>query len=74
MKEQFRKIFETSMDREKARAALMRWIDQVEKMHVTAFQSFLVTLRNWFELILNYFLERWTNAFAECARKGCQVR
>ena len=65
LKEQFRKIFETSMDREKARTALIRWIDKVEKMKVTAFQSFLVTLRNWFELILNYFLERWTNAFAE---------
>lgn len=65
LKEQFRKIFETSMDREKARAALIRWIDKVEKMNVSAFQSFLVTLRNWFELILNYFLERWTNAFAE---------
>jgi hypothetical protein len=32
---------------------------------VTAPQSFLVTLKNWFELILNYFIERWTNAFAE---------
>ena len=65
LKEQFRKIFETVMDREKARTALIRWIDQVEKMNVTAFPSFLVPLRNWFELILNYFLERWTNAFAE---------
>lgn len=65
LKEQFRKIFETVMNREKARAALIRWMGQVEKMNVTAFQSFLVTLRNWFELILNYFIERWTNAFAE---------
>lgn len=65
LKEQFRKIFETSIDREKARTALIRWIAKVEKMKLTTFQSFLVTLRNWFELILNYFLERCTNAFAE---------
>jgi len=65
LKEQFRTIFETVTDREKARVALLRWMKQVEKLNVTALQSFLVTLKNWFELILNYFLERWTNAFAE---------
>jgi len=65
LKEQFRTIFETITDREKARTALLRWIKQVEKQSVTALQSFLVTLKNWFDLILNYFLERWTNAFAE---------
>lgn len=65
LKEQFRTIFETITDREQARLALRRWMKQVEKQSVTALQSFLVTLKNWFELILNYFLERWTNAFAE---------
>ena len=65
LKEQFRTIFETVPDRKKARAALLRWMKQVEKQDVTALQSFLVTLHNWFELILNYFIERWTNAFAE---------
>lgn len=65
LKEQFRTIFETVTDREKARTALQQWIKRVQKQNVTAFQSFLVTLNNWFELILNYFIERWTNAFAE---------
>lgn len=65
LKEQFRMIFETITDRGKARTALLRWIKQVEKQSVTALHSFLVTLKNWFELILNYFVERWTNAFAE---------
>jgi len=64
-KEQFHTIFETFTDREKARTALPRWINQVEKRTVTVLQFFLVTLKNWFELILNYFVERWTNAFAE---------
>lgn len=65
LKEKFRTIFETMTDRKKARTALQHWIKQVQKQKVTAFQPFLVTLGNWFELILNYFLERWTNAFAE---------
>ena len=65
LKEQFRTIFETITDRDTARVALRRWMKQVEKQSLTALQSFLVTLKNWFELILNYFLERWTNAFAE---------
>jgi transposase len=65
LKEQFRTIFETVTDREKARLALRRWMKQVEKFNITALQTFLVTLKNWFELILNYFVERWTNAFAE---------
>lgn len=65
LKEQFRTIFETITDRETASAALTRWIKQVEKLNVKALHSFLVTLKNWFELILNYFVERWTNAFAE---------
>lgn len=65
LKEEFRTIFETITDREKARTALLRWMKQVEKQSVTALQPFLVTLKNWFELILNYFIERWTNAFAE---------
>lgn len=65
LKEQFRAIFETSTDREKARTALQHWIKRVQKQNVTALQPFLVTLNNWLDLILNYFLERWTNAFAE---------
>jgi transposase len=65
LKEQFRAIFETITDREKARSALLHWIKQVQKQNVVALQSFLATLNNWFELILNYFIERWTNAFAE---------
>jgi transposase len=65
LKEQFRTIFETVTNREQAGVALRHWMKQVEKHSVTALQSFLVTLKNWFELILNYFMERWTNAFAE---------
>lgn len=65
LKELFRLLFETLTNREEAKQALQIWIQQVEAMQVKAFQPFLVTLNNWFEQILNYFIESWTNAFAE---------
>jgi len=65
LKELFRLLFDTLTDREEAKLALQIWMQQVEALDIKAFKPFLVTLSNWFEQILNYFLERWTNAFAE---------
>jgi transposase len=65
LKEQFRTIFETTTDREEAKRRLEDWIKTVESLGVKALQSFLTTLRNWFDYILNYFHERWNNGFAE---------
>lgn len=59
LNEEFRAIFETITDREQAGAALLRWIEQVEEQSVTALRTFLVTLKNRFELIANYFIDRW---------------
>jgi transposase len=65
LKELFRLLFETLTNREEAKQALQTWMQQVEAMQVKAFKPFLVTLNNWFEQILNYFIEKWTNAFAK---------
>lgn len=65
LKELFRLLFDTLTDREEAKQALQVWMQQVEVLEVKAFKPFLGTLNNWFEQILNYFIERWTNAFAE---------
>jgi len=65
LKELFRLLFDTLSEREQAKQALQVWMQQVEALEVKAFKPFLVTLNNWFEQILNYFIERWTNAFAE---------
>lgn len=65
LKELFRALFETLTDREQAKHALETWIHQVQSLQVKALKPFITTLNNWFEHILNYFLERWTNAFAE---------
>lgn len=65
LKELFRALFETLTDREEAKHALETWIQQVQALQVKALKPFITTLHNWFEHILNYFLEHWTNAFAE---------
>ncbi|MBM4424644.1 MAG: transposase, partial [Chloroflexi bacterium] len=41
------------------------WIAQVEASGLKALQTFLKTLANWRERILNYFDGRHTNGFAE---------
>jgi transposase len=65
LKELFRLLFETLTDREEAKQALQVWIQQVEALDIKALKPFLVTLTNWFEHILNYFIAGWTNSFAE---------
>lgn len=65
LKELFRLLFDTLTDREDAKQTLQIWIQLAEALEVKALKPFLVTLRNWSEQILNYFIERWTNAFAE---------
>jgi transposase len=65
LKELFRLLFDTLTNREEAKSALQTWMHQVEVLDVKALKPFLVTLKNWLEQILNYFLEGWTNAFAE---------
>lgn len=64
LKEQFRAIFELT-DRNAAAHRLDDWIHQVESSGPPAFQSFVTTLQNWHDYILNYFHERWSNGFAE---------
>jgi transposase len=65
LKELFRLLFDTLTNREEAKSALQTWMHRVEVLDVKALKPFLVTLKNWLEQILNYFLEGWTNAFAE---------
>ena len=65
LKESFRTIFETSRSREAAAEQLLAWIDQVEALAVKSLSKFVGTLHNWWEHILNYFLNRVTSGFVE---------
>lgn len=65
LKEAFRDWFNHSPDRERAAQSLSEWIAQVEASGFKALRSFIKTLNNWRERILNYFDGRYSNGFAE---------
>ena len=65
LKEDFRNWFNQHMDRSQAEQALLAWIQRVEDSGFDALKSFVKTLHNWQELILNYFDGRHSNGFAE---------
>lgn len=65
LKEDFRDWFNQSKDRESAEKDLQAWIERVKASGLRALQSFVKTLENWKESILNYFYGHHTNGFAE---------
>lgn len=65
LKEDFRQWLEHHHDRERAANVLQTWIERVEASSFRALKSFIKTLQNWKENILNYFDGRHSNGFAE---------
>ena len=58
-------IYNSRMPVEVARAKLAHWYEAVEQMQYEAFHNVLNTFRNHYRTILNFFVTRDTNAFAE---------
>lgn len=65
LKESFRDLFNESLTHPAAEERLLSWIAKVEATPFKALKSFVNTLRNWWEQILNYFEGRYNNGFAE---------
>ena len=65
LKETFRDLFNQNLTPKTAEKRLLRWVAQVEATPFKALKSFISTLRNWWEQILNYFDGRYSNGFAE---------
>ncbi|MBO0723465.1 MAG: ISL3 family transposase [Blastocatellia bacterium] len=65
LREQLTAIFETDHTKASATAAIKRWIKRVRESGLRCFDSFLVTLENWFDEITNYFISRLTSGFVE---------
>jgi transposase len=65
LKEAFRDLFNQDLTPKGAEKRLLRWVAQVESMPFKALKSFMTTLRNWWQQILNYFEGRFNNGFAE---------
>lgn len=64
-KEAFRDLFNQELDYQSAEERLLDWVARVEASSFRALQSFVKTLQNWWQQILNYFVGRHTNGFAE---------
>lgn len=58
-------IFNRKVDKDVARADLARWYDKVDEMNGGQFRTVTETFLNHYDTILNYFINRSTNAGAE---------
>lgn len=58
-------IFNQKVEKDVARLNLARWYDKVDKMDGGQFRTVTETFRNHYDTILNYFINRSTNAGAE---------
>ncbi|WP_429417703.1 ISAon1 family transposase, partial [Roseimarinus sediminis] len=58
-------IYENTTDKSVALTKLARWYDKVEKAGFKAFNTIANTIKNNYTTILNYFINRSTNASAE---------
>jgi transposase len=65
LKEEFRCIFEKVRSRDKASHFLKAWVYKAQITGNLFLLKFVGTLKNWWNEILNYFVERVTNGFVE---------
>lgn len=65
LKEEFRCIFEKVRSRDKASQFLKAWVYKAQMTGNLFLLRFVGTLKNWWNEILNYFVERVTNGFVE---------
>lgn len=62
---QLTQIYNYHYQKNVARTKLAQWYNEVEKLDYGCFSTVLDTMSNHYETILNYFINRETNAFAE---------
>jgi transposase len=65
LKEDLRAWFDTDADRATAERGLVDWLQRAEASGLPAWRTFVQTVQNWRESVLNYFDGRQTNGFAE---------
>jgi transposase len=65
LKEDLRAWFNTDCDRATAECGLADWLQRAEASGLQAWLTFVKTVQNWRESVLNYFDGRQTNGFAE---------
>ena len=58
-------IFSKNTHKDAARLSLARWYDKVDKSGLKSFNVIAATLYEHYDEVLNFFVNRSTNAFAE---------
>lgn len=58
-------IYNKHYHKDVARAKLALWYNKIEKLGYGCFRTITNTMQNYYDTILNYFINRETNAFAE---------
>jgi len=64
-REELTAIFESPLTKDEARIRLIKWAHKVRRSMLTCFDSFLTTLDNWLDEIVNYFVHRLNSGFVE---------
>jgi transposase len=65
LREELTAIFDMPLTKDEARHRLNCWRKKVQRSGLTCFNKFLKTLKNWFDEIANYFLDRLNSGFVE---------
>ena len=65
LREELTAIFELALTKEQAKTRLQKWCAKVRRSALTCFDSFLKTLTNWLDEIVNYFIDRRSSGFVE---------
>jgi len=72
-KEKRRTLFDQHITREQAEAHLDRWVEEAQKLNNKYLNSFIKTLNNWKEYVLNYFTHRFTTSIIEGINNSIKV-
>jgi transposase len=65
LREQLTAIFDLHLSKATAKIKIRTWIRQVKESGLQCFEDFLKTLRNWWEEIINFFVDRANSGFVE---------
>ena len=65
LREQLTAIFDQRLSKSAAKIKIRTWVRQVKKSGLQCFDDFLKTLKNWWEEITNFFVDRANSGFVE---------
>jgi transposase len=65
LREELTTIFEQPLSKQEASKEIKAWTKKVQDSSLTCFDSFLTTLDNHFDYIINYFIKRLNSGFVE---------